>query len=310
MSDVHIISGLDTIVNPDNIKPGINLKELEQQMISGGFLHDKVKDPSNQFNEEIKECAQKLGISFGIDDITRPAQVNNYSNNITQDKYPSQEDETDHESESEEVEPVSNSRNLQQRTHEQTRREHIEHIIGPESAGDFSLENEKREDMKSAMLAEIDELISILNEVNVDLTRIPQVTQDTSYEDIEKVLRMLRHKNDYSRYCDLAQEGLLTIAHGLEELFDGKRMWFNRYQPDLTDWHNSVGTKFRRIRHDMGQVVSGVMQEYNISPFMQILLELVPNLFIYSKLRKHSHSQRGLYTEAEMNETRNRINNI
>ena len=41
--DVHIVTGMDAIVNPDNIKPGIDLKELERQMINGGLIIPSVR---------------------------------------------------------------------------------------------------------------------------------------------------------------------------------------------------------------------------------------------------------------------------
>jgi hypothetical protein len=84
-------------------------------------------------------------------------------------------------------------------------------------------------------------------------------------------------------------------AHGLEELFDGKRMWFDKYQPDLTGWHNNVNTKLKRMRHDTGQIVSSIMHDYNISPSVRILMELVPNMILYSNQRKEQHGQPGWY---------------
>jgi hypothetical protein len=93
----------------------------------------------------------------------------------------------------------------------------------------FSFEKEKREDMKCAMLAEIDSLMGNLAEEDVDLTRIPRVDRNSSYEEVEIVLKMLRHKNDHTRYCSFAEEFLLFGAYALEELFDGKRTWFGRY---------------------------------------------------------------------------------
>jgi hypothetical protein len=36
--DAYIVTGMDAIVNPDNIRPGIDLKDLERKFISGGLI--------------------------------------------------------------------------------------------------------------------------------------------------------------------------------------------------------------------------------------------------------------------------------
>jgi hypothetical protein len=183
---------------------------------------------------------------------------------------------------------------------EQERREHIDTVMGNTDSGGFSFEKEKREDVKCAMLAEIDSLMGSLVEEDIDLTRIPRVDRNSSYDEVEAVLKMLRHKNDHTRYCSFAEEFLLFGAYGLEELFDGKRTWFGRYQPDLTGWHNHVNIKLRRMRHDTGQLVNGVMQDYNIGPGARVLLELLPNMVLYSKMRKQQHHQPGIFNDDEM----------
>ncbi len=100
---------------------------------------------------------------------------------------------------------------------------------------------------------------------------------------------------------------MLFGAYALEELFDGKRMWLGRYQPDLTGWHNNVNVKLKRMRHDTGQLMSGIMHDYNIGSGARLLLELVPNLVLYSKLRKSQHNQPDLFSDAQMADVNARL---
>jgi hypothetical protein len=111
---------------------------------------------------------------------------------------------------------------------------------------------------------------------------------------------MLRHKNDHARYCSFAEEFLIFGAYALEELFDGKRKWFGRYQPDLTGWHNHVNVKIKRMQHDTSKIVSEVMQDYNIGSGARLLLELVPSMILYSKMRKQQHGEPGLFSDMSM----------
>lgn len=184
------------------------------------------------------------------------------------------------------------SRTAEEKTHMQIR--NVMKKMGSESTSVFSVESERIEDMKATMLEEIDSLLISLEEEGEDITRLPKPSPSDPYEKIEAVHKILRLKVDRQRYCTFAEEFLLFGAHGLEELFNGENVWFGKYNPDLTGWHNQVQTKLRRMRHDTSQLVGKVMNEYNIGPLPRILLELVPGMFMYSKMRKQQSGSKKL----------------
>jgi hypothetical protein len=371
--DAHIVTGMDAIVNSDNVRPGIDLKELERKMINGGIIQQKSKDPADRFNDELKAAADKLGIPFGElngqaprsklpaynldatptrmrdspmrgspmrdspmrgspmrgtpmtssspydrkeyeqdgvnydrhDDYDRDDNHDDYGRDDNRDD--DHRDDHDHGDYREEPNDHQSfarhdseryGGDLIHRTMEQERRSHIDSVMGTDTSLTYSLEKEKREDMKSAMLAEIDSLMTSLEDEAISLERIPNVNQKSSYEEVESVLRMLRHKNDHTRYCTFAEEFMLFGAYALEDLFDGKRTYYG-YRPDLVGWHNHVNVKIKRMRHDTGQLVSGVMHDYNIGPGARVLLELIPNMVLYSKMKKQQHSMPGLFSEED-----------
>ncbi len=307
MGDVRVITDMHAIINTDNIKPGIDLRDLQQRMINEKIISMPTPvNPMDNFYSTINDTAQKLGIDFddykGIPETT--TQATEHDDDVADGAA----------SDSEELFPASVPRttndNMQSRTVEQRRREHIKTVMGGADGGTFSLEKEKREDQKSAMLTQIDSLMAILNDEEVDLSRIPEISQNSTFEEVETVLRMLRHKNDLCRYTTFAEEMLLFGAHTIGELFDGKRTWFDRYQPDLTGWHNHVNMKLKRMRHDTGQIVSTVMQDYSVGPGLRVLLELIPNMFLYSKMRKEQHKQPDLFDDDDMHESASRMRNM
>jgi hypothetical protein len=339
-TDVHVLRGLESILNPENIKPGIDLKQLEQSMISNGLIQQTSKDTVSSFNDELQSVLKPLGLSMNENSNVRdtreskrkeeehPSSIMNSYDDQDDKRDDKREDDShndraisysdNHDDEEDEDKPLFSKApslgfnndmkqvdNLADRTAEQKRREHIESIVSNKE--DFSLETEKKEDLKAAMLNDIDSLIGILVGMEIDLTRIPKVDNASSYEEISSVLRMLRRKNDHASYCSLADEVFLFGAHLLEELFDGKRTWFERYQPDLTGWHNNVNVKLHRMRYDTSQLVSTIMQEYNIGPGTRILLELIPNMVLYSKMRKDQHDQPSLYNDDEITKASDRI---
>jgi hypothetical protein len=371
-------------MNTDNIKDGIDLKALERQMVSGGLIAPKVKEPQDRFKDELREAAQKLGISFDEPEppksilkkptpsvsFNEPAKSYTADYNTTSSSESSDDRDDDSPDSARDTsrsnwdEPspyatgggggggsgggggysssapqssaypssayspstyssdVTRSDNrfdmprqrfgddsLASRTEEQKRRSHIDAVMGS-SSENFSFEYEKREDFKCAMLAEIDSLIASLADEDCDLSRIPQVSRSSEYAEVETVLKMLRHKSDHVRYCSFAEELILFGAYGAEELFDGKRTWFGRYKPDLSGWHNTVVVKLKRIRHDTGQLVSTVMQDYNIGPAARLVLELIPNMILYSRMRKAQHGEPGIFSDNEMAMANNRIRDI
>jgi hypothetical protein len=393
--EVHILTGFDAIVNQDNVRPGVDLKALERQMISGGIVTQgaRERDPSEKLNEALSQAAKKLGINF--DDVSgkrtkpqgsssvgssvgasassfgnsqgvnrspmrsvaqsshqsshkpshqpshqspyqRPSTPyqpphddngegddngDNYEGNQGEDNEDHENDDSDHGDYRGEATPpdvfargaygggtggngntnsgggTAAGGSLLTRTLEQERRSHIDSVVGVAGNVDFSLEKEKREDLKCSMLAEIDSLLTSLSMEEVNLERIPTVGMKSTFEEVETTLKILRHKNDQTRCCTFAEEGLMFAAYALEDLFDGKQVWFGRWSPDLTGYHNQMNVKLRRVRYDTGQIVGAIMEDYNIGPGVRIGLEIIPNMFLYSKMRKQQHSQPSLGTE-------------
>lgn len=159
----------------------------------------------------------------------------------------------------------------------------------------MSLENAKREDDKICMLEEIDSLRQGLEEEGVQgLDKIPKVNENDSYEMVENVLKRLRLKNDRSRYTSLADEFILWGASALEDLFDGRRVWFGK-RPDLTGWSKEVQVKLRRMHHDTSTLISGIMHDFNIGPATRVVLELVPNCVMYARRKKINQGKPDLF---------------
>lgn len=152
----------------------------------------------------------------------------------------------------------------------------------------FNVENEKVEDMKAQMLVDIEFMKSALDSEGIDVDKYPKLDNKSAYRDIEDLQKILRLKLDRIRYSSLADDFILTGASLVEDVFDGERVWFGRYRPDMRDWSKQVQAKLRRMRHDTSTIMGGVMNNYNIGPFSRLCLELVPNGFLYAKKNNSS----------------------
>ena len=305
--DVHVITGMHRILNPSTIKPGTDPREIEQMLINGGIIK-RAKPVQERFEDDLRNIVKGYGI---VDE--PPQTTHEYADDLPPDMHVgssappfsgAEERYASPFSGTEEQYPHSQPRSeLSIVTREQERRSHIDAVMDDIGANaNFSFENEKREDEKYQMLEEIDSLIISLKRDDIDLTRIPNVDRNSKYEEVEGVLRILRFKSDRRRYSSLANEFLLFGAHALEDLFDGERVWFGRCQPDLTGWHNEVQVKLRRMDHDTSTLMSSVMADYHIGPGARILMELIPNAFLYSKARKKQQGQPALFNDIDERE--------
>ena len=52
------------------------------------------------------------------------------------------------------------------------------------------------------------------------------------------------------------------------------------------------------------------MHDYNIGPGARILLELVPNMFMYAKRRKQNYGKSNLYADVDIAKHMNNIRSI
>lgn len=283
MSDTYIIQGLSDIINKDNIRPDIDVGEIERKIISGVGSNKSLLPATDKFDNELNEIVRKYGISFDdVNDEPNDSSLDDVSE--PEPKYEKFHINFD------DVEVDEPETRFTDQTKEEQKRSHIKNVVGVDPLRDFSLEKEREEDDKCNMLAEIDYLLDNLKEEGIDISRIPTVDDNNDIKSIDKVLKVLRHKVDHSRYCTFAEEFMLSAAHGLEYLFDGKNMWFGRWNPDLTGWHIHVNRKLRRMRTDTGKIVSHVMSDYDIGPFFRICLELIPSMFLFSKKKQDQNS--------------------
>lgn len=250
------LNNLTRIINMGNVNPAINLS-------SGTFT--KPEEP------------QKSEFDLLVEQITENKQP------LPLPPTPSTEREEYEESNILEEIPDKKTDELYDIKVKQNSHEHMKKAMdafGVEKV-DYEFDKERKEDLRSAMLEEIDCLREELENCAVKLDGITIPNNNSSDAEIENCLRILRKKSDRNKYCTYAEEGILMFAHGIEELFDGHNSFFG-YRPNMRGWSSNVENKLRRMKYDTSKLVSQVMHDYNIGPGTRLLLELVPNAILYS----------------------------
>lgn len=189
------------------------------------------------------------------------------------------------------VEPSkSEDPQLQYMTEEARKRDHLHKILGTIDRNSEEVEMMTQEDEEEEMIGiieQIDHLRSNLSTEGIDVSKIPEVTKTTTKKEAKSILRLLQIRNDRIRYCNFFDEAVLTIAYGLESIFNGQREVFGS-KIDLTGYSDTVKIKLRRMRYDTSNFVSGIMKGYNIGSGWRMALELIPSLFLYSRDRSRT----------------------
>jgi hypothetical protein len=196
--------------------------------------------------------------------------------------------------------PNTHTRTKNAITEEQEKRQHVDAIMNrmrKVTKTSFGLDHERGQDVRASMVEQIGQLIMTLDEEGVDTTSVSKITSDSSPDEIESVLTILKLKNDRNRYSSMAEEVMLGAAEIVETVLDGSRpIPFLGWKPDYTGYHNTVNVKLHRMRYETSRVVGSVIEKNNIGPTARIALELLPSLLMYprhqQKQRQHENTAR------------------
>ena len=285
ISDATNITGISKFLNYGSID---HTEDLEIGIVEENLLNTDVDD----YKKQLDNLSRNTGINFDVDE----------ENTVIKSKPTIQDDSDD-----ERYVPKPHSQ-IARLTEEQKKQRVLNHVLSDIGDSKFSIDKEKEEDDKAIMLEQIDMLILNLKDEGIDVSRIPDVNSNSSIDEVENVHKILRLKNDRNRYCSFAEECILAGSHALEWVFDGDKEYLGK-RPDLRGWSATVNVKLRRMRFDTSTFVSDVMQGYNLGHGTRILLELIPSLFLYSKMKRSQYSD-NLISSEEMNNALDKIRDI
>lgn len=289
ISDVCDLLGMSSIFNKEETNDNINTKDAEREFIKKS-LDVKIEDeddllsynPISEYNNIIKDLeldSNKKTTAIIEDEISfDDIHLNNvYKSNNDDDSFASK------------------------LTEEQTNQKIVDSVLSFDSdvksdkTFNFNIDDENREDMKLTLLEKIDNLIEELEDDGVNIDKIPKVDFTSDLEKIEYVAKLLMLKANRNRYGNMGEEFILALANGLEMFCNGKRKFLG-LSPDLTGCSDVVKVKLRRRRNDTCQVVSNVVEKYEVSPLMSLILDIVPAVFLHSR-RRSSQTYDNLYTD-------------
>jgi len=306
LSDVCDLLGMSSIFNKEETNNEINLKTVEKDFIKKSLdvdEFDSVNDelltynPINEYKNLINSSDIESPSTVNIEDdvMSEYDDILNFSKMQTPQQSKIYENDnfakklTQEQINQRIVDDVLNTSNRLSNNTSNYTSDTITNITSNNASNNdfnFNIDDENREDLKLTLLEKIDHLTEELEDDGVNLSRIPKVDHSSELEKIEYVAKLLMLKSNRNRYSNMGEELLLTAAGALEILCDGKREFLG-VKPNLVGYSDVVKVKLRRVKHETSQIVSNVVEKYEMSPFMTLLIELVPSLFLHSKRRSN-----------------------
>lgn len=190
--------------------------------------------------------------------------------------------------------PVRYEKSTVALTQEQQKKDHISGVLKEfrgETNNIYSMDVERTQDLKASKLEQIASLKMSLEDEGIDTSTIPNPTIHTPIKEVDDILNLLLRKNNRYRYSSLAEEVISAGAEILESFFDGNRtIPLVKWKPDYTGYSSTVNVKLHRLRFDTSQIVGNIIEKHNVSPFSRIMMELVPSLLLYPKIRQKQKS--------------------
>jgi len=190
--------------------------------------------------------------------------------------------------------PVRYEKSTVALTQEQQKKDHISGVLKEfrgETNNIYSMDVERTQDLKASKLEQIASLKMSLEDEGIDTSTIPNPTIHTPIKEVDDILNLLLRKNNRYRYSSLAEEVISAGAEVLESFFDGNRtIPLVKWKPDYTGYSSTVNVKLHRLRFDTSQIVGNIIEKHNVSPFSRIMMELVPSLLLYPKIRQKQKS--------------------
>lgn len=188
-------------------------------------------------------------------------------------------------------------------TDEQYKRDQIRDVMGHMNKGtNYAIDNERIQDDKIVKIEQIDNLKSMLTSSGINISTVGDPTVNSSMEEIDATLRILRLKIDRSKYSNIAEEFILGISELLETFFDGKKSYPLVGNINYTNFRTSMAQRLGRVRGETSQIVGNIIEKNNIGPEARFAMEIGPSFILHPILNsKIPPTQPSLYSEIGRN---------
>jgi hypothetical protein len=290
IDDPKNILGMSEILAGDD--EDVDLQQLEQAIMHGTKMPDK--DPTNiekDFQAELEKIGRSLQTAtqpFQQRQTIQPSEPDRVRDDEQDDDQSSDTDD-DQDEDADDDQPVWKDTQLRQITEEEKRQRHIKRALGDIDSNKDSrnlLDQEDEEDELARIMEQADMLREYIHSQNPKLVeRVPRILPSTPVREARIIFKTLQRKNDSLRSVDMFEEGMLSLAYGIEQIFDGKREVFG-FKIDLTGWSDTLKVKLKRMRYHTGAFIKEMMHDYDINHGWYIVLEILPSMLLYTKDRR------------------------
>ncbi len=154
----------------------------------------------------------------------------------------------------------------------------------------YNSDNEEENDVERINLIEsIDALKEELTRMEIKISGIPNVNEDSCMSDIKNVYKMLLYKKNVNIHFETSRDLILVGINQLVNFCDGRETsWGHR--PNLIGWDRTAKLKLNALKTELSNLASDFFKKYEIGSLGQIALSLIPSALMHATLRSQQTS--------------------
>ena len=140
------------------------------------------------------------------------------------------------------------------------------------------------ENKKIDLMDKISELRNILIKKQISIDNVPDITRESSYQEIVYAYKLLQVKNNRNLNINFTNDIIKIGTTLLEKICDGKKSYFG-IKPNLVGYTKVVQYQLRDLNIESEQISGEIFNRQSTSPALKIAAAIIPGMFYYATSR-------------------------
>lgn len=300
MGDRTSVIGMSNLVNKTYVDTTKNLEEIEKDIINGNI---KIKDvsPAETSYQDLMRQVDMITLPTStrmsakefnpyaqpkqFEDVVSPRMNLPFKSSLNQSEHSSYIPSFEH--------PAQPYNSYTGPDYDYRPRQNVHSVASSmyntQNYEQMQIEQYRRDEEKNMWLEQIDDWLYDLEQEGIDTSPIPNVNKNSTYEEVQRVYKILDRKISKNSCQTMFVEGLMTIFELLETFFDGKKSLLG-FRINLEGYSGTARVKLDKLKPQTSSVAMKLVDSVGLGDGGKIIATLLPSMFLYTRLKKKQHN--------------------
>lgn len=166
----------------------------------------------------------------------------------------------------------------------------------------YNNENTVKDDNidRITMIESIEALREELQRMEIKISGIPQVDENSCSTDIKNVYKMLLYKKNVNIHFETSRDLILVGINQIVNFCDGRETTWG-HRPNLIGWDRTARLKLNALKTELSNLAGDFFKRYEIGALGQIALSLIPSALMHMTVRSQQTTLQSNNDEALQN---------